>query len=251
MTYKAFFLHYFQEHIGKVHFLYVGRAMFSLHNVGTFIQIISSFVAYLLTVSPVGYFKAWVASACGDDTARDEGFMTLDPLVHCDMIGLIALFLLGIGWGTNIPVSLHALNEPYRKLKIAAALFAPSMMHIVLTFVAAIVWYLTFASSTFIQTDSSPLMLVLARILLAFILLNSFLAVMSFFINGITVIALFASERYATIAQHAYYIILLGPLALLLVLELFGIHVLGYMHTAVLYVTFFIGKAIAVLFGIH
>jgi hypothetical protein len=223
--------------------------MFSLHNVSAFIQIISSFVAYLITVSPVGYFKAWIASVCGDDTAQDEGFMTLDPLVHFDLIGLIALLFLGIGWGRNVPVNVHAFHEPYRKIKIASALFAPTVMHALLSCIAGIVWYIVFASSARLESD--PFMLVLARILFAFIILNSFLAVMTFFINAINIATLLVSERYVSFAQHAYYVILLGPLAIILIFELFNIHLLSYMHAMVWSTAFLVGKVVAGFFGIH
>ncbi len=49
---------------------------------------------------------ARVAFALGDDTARGQGRMTLDPLAHVDPIGTFLLPLVGIpfGWAVPVPV---------------------------------------------------------------------------------------------------------------------------------------------------
>lgn len=225
--------------------------MFSLQNVSVVIQALTSFVAYILTISPVGYFKAWMASRCGDDTAQQEGFMSFDPLVHFDFVGILALFLLGVGWGRNIPININLISEPYRRLKMALILFSTGIMHALLTCLAACLLYISFGSKFAEAGQGFPLMLVIARIFIAFILLNSFLAVMNFFISCTVLIALIASERYAHIAQNLYYIILIGPLAIILLLELLGLHVLSFMHYLVLHMAFSIGQFIAGLVGIH
>ena len=37
---------------------------------------------------------AWMAMKCGDNTARDEGRVSLNPLVHIDPIGTVLLPLI-------------------------------------------------------------------------------------------------------------------------------------------------------------
>ena len=60
------------------------------------------------------YGHAWAAHKCGDDTARNMGRMTLNPIVHIDPIGTvliplaILLFDPGIaifGWAKPVPVN--------------------------------------------------------------------------------------------------------------------------------------------------
>ena len=46
----------------------------------------------------------FVASLFGDDTAKRSGRLTLNPLVHLDPIGTLALFLVGFGWAKPVPV---------------------------------------------------------------------------------------------------------------------------------------------------
>jgi Zn-dependent protease len=77
----------------------------------------------LLTFHEFGH--AWTASKCGDDTARLMGRVSLNPLVHIDLIGTVLLPLLMIfispnisrfmiGWAKPVPVNLANLREPNR-----------------------------------------------------------------------------------------------------------------------------------------
>lgn len=53
--------------------------------------------AFVLVLTFRGFFRALVANFMGDRTARNEGFMTLNPAMHVDLLGLlILLFILGI-----------------------------------------------------------------------------------------------------------------------------------------------------------
>jgi Zn-dependent protease len=70
----------------------------------------------------------WVASKCGDPTARMAGRLTLNPLKHIDPVGTIivpvALRLLGlmpIGWAKPVPVDFTRLNNPRRDTFLVAA----------------------------------------------------------------------------------------------------------------------------------
>ena len=78
----------------------------------------------LLTFHEFGH--AWMAWKCGDDTARRQGRVSLNPIVHMEWIGTVVLPLLGlflgaagnglasfvIGWGKPVPVNLSNLRRP-------------------------------------------------------------------------------------------------------------------------------------------
>ena len=78
----------------------------------------------LLTFHEFGH--AWMASKCGDDTAKSQGRCSLNPLVHIDPIGTVVLPLLMIflslsgsgaarfliGWAKPVPVNLYNLRNP-------------------------------------------------------------------------------------------------------------------------------------------
>ncbi len=78
----------------------------------------------LLTFHEFGH--AWMASKCGDDTAKDQGRCSLNPLVHIDPIGTVIMPLLMIflslsgselsrfliGWAKPVPVNPSNLRNP-------------------------------------------------------------------------------------------------------------------------------------------
>ena len=47
---------------------------------------------------------AFVAYKLGDDTAKRQGRLTLNPLAHLNPLGTIMIFLFGIGYGQAVPV---------------------------------------------------------------------------------------------------------------------------------------------------
>ncbi|MGE5279118.1 MAG: site-2 protease family protein [Deltaproteobacteria bacterium] len=51
-----------------------------------------------------------VALWFGDDTAKRAGRLSLNPLVHLDPIGTLALFLVGFGWARPVPVNYYRLQ---------------------------------------------------------------------------------------------------------------------------------------------
>ncbi len=46
-----------------------------------------------------GFFQAWVAKKLGDRTPEQDGFLTMNPLAHINIIGFIMLILVGFGFG--------------------------------------------------------------------------------------------------------------------------------------------------------
>ena len=65
---------------------------------------------------------AWMASKCGDDTARSMGRCSFNPLVHIDPIGtflipMVQIFMpvmggILIGWAKPVPVNPNNLRNP-------------------------------------------------------------------------------------------------------------------------------------------
>lgn len=55
----------------------------------------------------------WVAHLFGDDTAKRTGRLSINPLVHLDPVGTLALFLVGFGWARPVPVTYSNL-KPFR-----------------------------------------------------------------------------------------------------------------------------------------
>lgn len=51
------------------------------------------------------FAHAKVAHWLGDDTAKLQGRVTVNPAAHLDPMGLLALFFIGFGWGKPVPVN--------------------------------------------------------------------------------------------------------------------------------------------------
>ena len=93
------------------------------------------------------FAHAWTASKCGDDTAKDLGRVSLNPIVHMEVVGTVVLPLLAIylsvtqsalagfiiGWGKPVPVNLHNLRNP-RRDDTLIALAGPGM-NLILAFI--------------------------------------------------------------------------------------------------------------------
>ena len=66
----------------------------------------------LLALTFHEYAHAYMANHFGDDTARRQGRLSLNPLRHLDLLGTIMIFLVHFGWAKPVPVSLYKLRRP-------------------------------------------------------------------------------------------------------------------------------------------
>jgi Zn-dependent protease len=62
------------------------------------------------------YAHAYVAYRYGDDTAKQKGRLTLNPLAHLDPFGTIMIFLVHFGWAKPVPVDPHKLKNPKKDM---------------------------------------------------------------------------------------------------------------------------------------
>ena len=68
-------------------------------------EIVASLVGIAMAISIHEFGHAYSAHLLGDDTAKAYGRMTLNPVRHVDPIGLLAMFILKIGWAKPVPVN--------------------------------------------------------------------------------------------------------------------------------------------------
>jgi Zn-dependent protease len=58
------------------------------------------------------FAHAWTAYKFGDDTAKNMGRLTLNPIAHIDLFGTILLPLIAhFGWAKPVPVNFNVLNR--------------------------------------------------------------------------------------------------------------------------------------------
>lgn len=65
------------------------------------------FVPLVLSLSVHEFAHAWSAYRLGDDTAARMGRLTLNPIVHADLVGTVLFPLMGVpfGWAKPVPVN--------------------------------------------------------------------------------------------------------------------------------------------------
>lgn len=73
--------------------------------VQTIIEYASVFLALLIVLPVHEFAHAFVAYKCGDITPKINGRLTLNPMAHFDVYGLVALILVHFGWGKPVPVN--------------------------------------------------------------------------------------------------------------------------------------------------
>jgi Zn-dependent protease len=90
--------------------------------------VIFSIAVLIMSAVMHEYMHGWVAYKLGDNTAKDMGRLTLNPVNHLDPIGSIILPLLLvlsktgfiIGWAKPVPYNPYNLRDPkYGDLKVA------------------------------------------------------------------------------------------------------------------------------------
>ncbi len=98
------------------------------------------------------FAHAWVAHLCGDDTARLQGRLSVNPIVHIDPLGTVVFPLLMIfspiggfliGWAKPVPVNPANLRNPTRD-DVFIALAGPAMnlvLAVVLVGIARVVLF--------------------------------------------------------------------------------------------------------------
>jgi Zn-dependent protease len=74
---------------------------------------------FSLTFHEYGHGK--MASLLGDDTAERAGRLTLNPIPHIDPVGLLMVFLIGIGYAKPVPANPRKFNSRWGTLLVAAA----------------------------------------------------------------------------------------------------------------------------------
>jgi len=85
------------------------------------------------------FAHALAASLMGDNTAKNMGRCSVNPLKHIDWIGLICLFFVGFGWGKPVQVNPYNISGKNRKLKQVVISAAGVVANLIIAFIFAII----------------------------------------------------------------------------------------------------------------
>ena len=85
------------------------------------------------------YAHGLAAYKLGDNTARAQGRLTINPAAHVDPVGLILLFLAGFGWAKPVPINPLNFKGDMRRGVLLVSLAGPAT-NLLLAIAAAIIW---------------------------------------------------------------------------------------------------------------
>ncbi|MDO4481708.1 MAG: site-2 protease family protein [Bacillota bacterium] len=85
------------------------------------------------------YAHAKTASVFGDNTAKNEGRVSLNPMRHLDIIGFLCLIIAGFGWGKPVPVNSYNITGKNRKFKEVMISAAGVIMNFFVALIFAVV----------------------------------------------------------------------------------------------------------------
>jgi Zn-dependent protease len=93
-----------------------------------FARVFITFIVLLFSLTVHETAHAWTASRLGDPTARKLGRVSLNPIVHADLVGTVLFPLLAIignlpllGWAKPVPVNVRNLRRGRRDYVLVAA----------------------------------------------------------------------------------------------------------------------------------
>ncbi|MBM4464961.1 MAG: site-2 protease family protein [Chloroflexi bacterium] len=80
------------------------------------LEIVAFLLSLLIAIDVHEFAHAWMANELGDPTARYQGRLSLNPLVHLDPMGTMMMLFsviygFGIGWGKPVPVDPRYLRQ--------------------------------------------------------------------------------------------------------------------------------------------
>ncbi len=176
----------------------------------------AQFLPFMMAIVFHEAAHAFVAARYGDNTARDLGRLTLNPLPHIDPIGTVVFPLMAMitgipvlfGWAKPVPVNYNRL-KPYKK-----GLFLVSMAGIAMNVVISF-----FAAGAFVALKIAPEFYLTAPFVImtqAAIMINLWLAFFNLIplppLDGSKAIEAFLSyenvKKFEGIQQYSFFILM-------------------------------------------
>ena len=96
----------------------------------TLVVVLASLLCITVHETCHGLAAYWM----GDDTAKRMGRLTLNPLKHVDLVGLIMMALVHFGWAKPVPINMRRFRNP--KAGMALTALAGPVSNVLLALVA-------------------------------------------------------------------------------------------------------------------
>ena len=121
----------------------------------------------LIAITFHEFAHGYAAYKLGDDTAKNDGRLSLNPFAHLDPVGTLMLLVAGFGWGKPVVVNPRNYNRNISVEKADAIVsFAGPAMNFVLALVFTFIYYalIKFAGSTFLYSTIGSIIITIVKI---------------------------------------------------------------------------------------
>ena len=111
-------------------------------NPGQLLGLLLSAPGVLIAITFHEFAHGYVAYKLGDDTAKNQGRLSLNPLDHLDPIGTLMLLVAGFGWGKPVNVNPRNYNRDITVEKADAIVsIAGPAMNMILAIFFTIIYF--------------------------------------------------------------------------------------------------------------
>lgn len=118
-------------------------------NYNTIVEYIIIACVALIAITLHELAHGYTAYKLGDNTAKERGRLTLNPIKHIDPIGLLALIVVHIGWAKPVPI--NPMNFKSRKNGTILVSIAGPLTNLLLAVVFAILLRLTYGFNLYLS----------------------------------------------------------------------------------------------------
>lgn len=186
---------------------------------GDGLQLLARLLAFATAIPFHEAAHAFVSDKLGDPTARNLGRLTLNPIKHLDLWGMIAMVTIGIGWAKPVPVNPNFYKNKKYGMALTAA--AGPISNLILAYINMVLYkivvYGWHVSST--GATAPAAISFIANILFYLAIINVNLAVFNMLpvppFDGSRIFGLFLPEEvYFKVMQYERYLmfVMLGLL---------------------------------------
>lgn len=84
------------------------------------LNMLLSVIPALICITLHELSHGYIAYKLGDNTAKNAGRLTLNPIKHIDILGLIMMIAFKFGWAKPVPVNMFNFENPKRGMAVTA-----------------------------------------------------------------------------------------------------------------------------------
>jgi Zn-dependent protease len=174
-------------------------SLFSLIRSGNVLQAVTFVLSGCFVVfvcSPIHELAhGYTAYKLGDNTAKNQGRLTFNPIAHIDLIGMLMILFFGFGYAKPVPV--NPRNFKNQKSGMAITALAGPVANLIMAFISVFIFYFL---NAVINTDS-----VVATLLLTFFYYSAYINVSLGVFNLIPIPPLDGSKILAGVLPDKIY----------------------------------------------